>query len=119
MRSSWKRDPTAASRAFELFTRCFDQGVLTRATGNVLALSPPPSSKRLTSIEPVRADQSTVIRTLVKRERAAEPSLRFTQVPLAQGNVVAIEKITRPSLLNASFLSHEVRFVVDPLQQHG
>ncbi len=33
--------PDGSSRAFELFTRCFDQGVLTRVTGNVLALSPP------------------------------------------------------------------------------
>jgi beta-alanine--pyruvate transaminase len=30
-----------SSRAFELFTRSFDEGVLTRVTGNVLALSPP------------------------------------------------------------------------------
>src|SRR6185295_8699943 len=33
--------PDGSSGAFELFTRCFDQGVLTRVTGNVLALSPP------------------------------------------------------------------------------
>jgi beta-alanine--pyruvate transaminase len=30
-----------SSRAFDLFTRSFDEGVLTRVTGNVLALSPP------------------------------------------------------------------------------
>jgi beta-alanine--pyruvate transaminase len=30
-----------SSRAFELFTRSFDEGLLTRVTGNVLALSPP------------------------------------------------------------------------------
>jgi len=31
----------ADSRAFEVFLKCFERGVLTRVTGDVLALSPP------------------------------------------------------------------------------
>jgi beta-alanine--pyruvate transaminase len=31
----------ASSRAFEVFLKCFERGVLTRVTGDVLALSPP------------------------------------------------------------------------------
>jgi beta-alanine--pyruvate transaminase len=51
------------SRAFELFTRCFDQGVLTRVTGNVLALSPPLIIEK-THIDELFGRISTVIRTL-------------------------------------------------------
>ena len=31
----------APTRAFDVFTRCFEHGLLVRATGNVIALSPP------------------------------------------------------------------------------
>jgi beta-alanine--pyruvate transaminase len=35
------RDGKAGGRAFELFTRCFAEGVLVRVAGDVIALSPP------------------------------------------------------------------------------
>jgi beta-alanine--pyruvate transaminase len=52
-----------SSRAFELFTRCFDQGVLTRVTGNVLALSPPLIIEK-PHIDELFGRISEVIRTL-------------------------------------------------------
>jgi beta-alanine--pyruvate transaminase len=35
------RDGRVGARAFEVFTRCFAEGVLVRQTGDVIAMSPP------------------------------------------------------------------------------
>lgn len=35
------RDGDPGARAFEVFTECFEQGALTRVTGDIIALSPP------------------------------------------------------------------------------
>ena len=41
----------AGTRAFEVYTRCFERGLLTRQTGDIIALSPP------LIIEPAQIDQ--------------------------------------------------------------
>src|SRR5882672_8360787 len=52
-----------SSRAFDLFTRCFDEGLLARVTGNVLALSPPLIIEK-SHIDELFGRISAVIRTL-------------------------------------------------------
>ena len=36
---TWRQSPGA--RAFEVFLKCFEKGVLIRVTGDIVALSPP------------------------------------------------------------------------------
>jgi beta-alanine--pyruvate transaminase len=40
--SSWSRAPASRrKRAFDVFVDCFEQGLLIRTTGDIIALSPP------------------------------------------------------------------------------
>ncbi|HKE43037.1 MAG TPA: hypothetical protein VKB41_00725, partial [Steroidobacteraceae bacterium] len=52
-----------SSRAFELFTRSFDEGLLTRVTGHVLALSPPLIIEK-THIDELFGRLAEIIKTL-------------------------------------------------------